>query len=294
MAPLKASFLLFFCMAALAAAEPSRDFLAGRAEGLSYTLTSGLRFKPDVSKSDVISVITEKTLTILETKDGAPVRQRVTYGSMSRKGSVPALGGRTKELEDFPPVSGKTYLVEIDGDDVHVAAEDGAKPPGKEREFVEDDFKKQIKMREKMKKQSEVKRKEKSKKKMDDAPAPEAKDWTEHVEAAVRQRLEEEGLKVETCSITPEGPRNDHGVKRLAFGLELSAGKDSWLIGEATADLKGEASVPLELDAPLSLSLSGTTTFTRKKGLLRLRKGEEKDGELEFQVAVQLHPSEKK
>lgn len=297
-------FRLALCLGAVACTllaqgeENRHEAATDRLQGLSYTLATKLYLQTDQAKGAALTVETEKTITTVERKDRGHTIQRVTYGRMERRGSA-ALGRREKEAEAFPPVAGKTYLVELKDEEVKVRDEQGAKPPGEEREFVEDEFKRQIKLRKKMEEKREARKEEREgeeevRREALKVARTEGRDLTDQVETALCQRLEDEGLKVEECSIERQEPREVEGVRCLVFALHLAAGKGSWLIGDAHADLKGEAIVPVGLDVPFSLKLEGPTSMTPKKGLLRLRKGEEKEGYFKLDIAVKLNLPEGK
>lgn len=273
-----AAALLLACAAATHAEEKEGVRKLPAREGLSYTVKTELFLQVDKNSGNAVAVKTEKTITNLEVKDGEATKVRVVYGTMQKSGKV-AIGRREKELDPFPSVAGKAYVVELnpEKEKVKVLTEQGEKPPGEEREFVEDQFKRQFKMRKKLK--------EKERQGVDLAGEGTVK---ERVEEAVTQKLEEHGIEVEEFALEMQGPREENGVPCLAVGVVLKAGKGIFFVGDASVDLHGEVLVPLAIDAPASFHMEGPTSLVRKKGLLRLRKGDEYDGSMNFKVTMKL------
>lgn len=270
--------ILVTCGWALRAEEKEGHRKLPAREGLSYSLKTDLFLQVDKNSGTAVVIKTEKTVTNLEVTDGEATKVRIVYGEMQKSGKM-AMGRREKELEPFPSISGKAYVVELNSEKekVKVLTEHGEKPPGDEREFIEDQFKRQFKMRKKMQ--------ERDRAGLDLNAEGSIK---ERIEAGVTQKLEEHGIDVEEFSIEMLGRREEDGQPCMAAGVHLKAGKGLFFVGEASVDLRGEVHAPLDVDAPLSFHMDGPTSLLRKKGLLGLRKGEEHDGSVNFTVTMKV------
>jgi hypothetical protein len=150
----------------------------------------------------------ERTDEVVEVKDGAVTKMKVSYGedSFTAEGENPRVD----------PTVGKTFVVELVGADMHVLLEDGSQPTEKMSKRVRGDF---SWMGKKVAAQTKTFR-----------PG-------EQVAADVMPLLEREasklGIDVSKSSAVYRGQHEDEGI----FDIEVSLSKSA-LVGEGSADLK--------------------------------------------------------